>query len=64
MRRIVVFLPDEKKPRFMWAPMRLIPGGPDDWQDGKPLGDLEVFEKPSVIDVEHVMSPILITKNA
>lgn len=64
MRRVVVFLPGEKKPRFMWAPIRRIVGGPDDHRDGEILRDLEEFEKSSVIDVEHVMRPTYTTKNA
>lgn len=62
MRRIVVFLPDEKKPRFMWAPVRRNYSGCD--LKGKPLAPWEDIDKTSVIDVEHLMGPRDTTTNA
>ncbi|GAB7335189.1 hypothetical protein MBLNU13_g07614t1 [Cladosporium sp. NU13] len=55
MRRIVVFLPDEKKPRFMWAPVKRHYSGYS--LDGRPLAPWENIDKASVTDTEHPMKP-------
>jgi hypothetical protein len=62
MRRIVVFLPDEKKPRFMWAPVQRNYSGYD--LKGKPLAPWENIDEASVIDTKHLMRPSDTNTNA
>ena len=62
MRRIVVFLPNEKKPRFMWAPVKRNYSGHD--LEGYPLAPWGDVDKPSVIDVDYLMRPTDTVLNA